>query len=168
MNDSALVMLVGGGLSLGFLYRAATLVTDGAERVREFVLWISFAVGMVGYSVATVTGGTGGLTASGPVFGTIGIGDGWYVMVLLLIGGVLYLVGQMYTGVRTQKRETAELVREVALLRAEMEQHHDGGTEETNRVHDVTGLGGNGEQDRDEVVVVPGPGESSVDRPEER
>lgn len=113
---------VGATVSLLLFYQSLRLVKTRKENLFEFLVWVTFGVGILLYTVASALEGVELLGHINGLVTALGFGNEWRGLFAISIVALYLVVFYTYTLVKTTDRRLADLQQEIALLRYELEE----------------------------------------------
>lgn len=116
------IHVIGILVSLVLFSQSVQLVRTRRENILEFLLWIAFGSALLVYTVARMLTSLNTLEAINGLFRSLGFGSGERALLFLSVMTLFLLLLYTYTMVKTNRKEIADLQREIALLRYEIEQ----------------------------------------------
>jgi len=119
------IHVIGIATSFVLLYQSFRLARAGKENVLEFLLWTSFGVGLLFYTLARVFTNLDIVSHIDAFFLSLGFGTGERGLLVLAIISLYLLVLYTYTLTKTNHEQLTDVQQELALLRYEIEELSD-------------------------------------------
>lgn len=112
-------------VSVLLFYQSVRLVRTRKENLFEFLVWVSFGVGILLYSIASAVESIELLGYFNGTLRSLGFGNEWRGLFAISIVALYLVVFYTYTIVKTTDRRMADLQQEIALLRYELERDRE-------------------------------------------